>query len=62
MSNYTKNLRSIATNLRTEGWELRAAAIDHAAQRMESMEELITNLLNGENIVKESKQRKRNKS
>ena len=59
MSAYTKNLRNIATNLRTEGWDMRAHAIEHAADRMDAMEELITNLMEGENVAKETQRQER---
>lgn len=62
MSTYTDNLRNIANNLKEEGWDMRASAIEHAAARMDSMEILIVNLMVGESLVKKSKEPRRQKS
>ena len=58
MSAYTKNLRGIAANLRTEGWDMRANAIEHAADRMDYMGNLLTSLMQGEYVVKKSREQK----
>jgi hypothetical protein len=56
MSTYTDNLQDLGLQLRLEGWDSRAITVLHAAQRMESMEELIRNLMEGDQVVEESKQ------
>jgi hypothetical protein len=59
MSTYTDNLQDLGLTLRSEGWDSRAITVIHAAQRMESMEELIRNLMEGDQVVEESKQQER---
>lgn len=45
MSTYTDELRKVASDLAKEGWDRRYAIISHAADRMDSMEELIIALM-----------------
>jgi len=40
-SQYVKELRGLAANLRKEGWDMRAITVDEAADRMERLEQLI---------------------
>ena len=54
MSTYTDGLRQVAENLKTEGWDRRAAIIFHAADRMDRMENLIVDLMENDNDGKKS--------
>ena len=40
-SQYVKELRGLAANLRGEGWDMRANTVENAADRMERLEQLI---------------------